>query len=268
MNQGDRIRVTIKDTPDGLLTLVEDRTTGQSGFMTASAANGFQNTDPVTCATTAFSFHPEFDTATPDNIVPWALDRLNASFAMEIGHFEPQDGNFDDANCFPASNVTGPLVAGCYGEDLDFDGTSYRPDWPDGTRANAKSLRIRSSRGQGIGPLSASKDAKGNDVYINPFPVLQFLTDAPASDFNCLDPTTCVVPPAGAAFYPVYALRTGDPDDQPASCALVFGNLSGPRNNNFGGTAQYGSPDLFRDFQVLVSPIQLNPCLPVIQNQQ
>jgi hypothetical protein len=160
-------------------------------------------------------------------------------------------------------------VAGCYGQDFDFDGTSYRPDWPDGTPANARSLRIRSSRGQGIGPLSASKDARGNDVYINPFATLQFVTDAPASDSACQDPTTCVVPPLGAAFYPFYALSTGDPGDQPARCALLFGNLSGPRFNNFGGVAQYGSPDLFRDFQVLVSPIQLNPCLPIIgQNQQ
>jgi hypothetical protein len=277
MNQGDRIRVTIKDTPDGLLTLVEDLTSGKSGFMVASAANGFQNTDPVTCATTAFSFHPEFSTATPDNISPWAADRLNVSFSMEIGHFEPRDNdnpNVDDALCFPASTITGPLVAGCYFEDSDFDGTSYRADWPDGTKANAKSLRIKSSRGQGIGPLSASKNAKGNDVYINPFPVLQFLTDGPASDPACFDSFTpvCAVPQTGAAFYPFYAVSTGDPQDQPASCALLFGNFSGPGINNFGGTAQYGTPDIFRDFQVDVGPIQLNPCLPVInqqdQNQQ
>jgi len=267
MNQGDRIRVTIKDTPDGLLTLVEDLTTGQSGFMIASAANGFQNTDPVTCATTAFSFHPEFDTATADHIVPWAADHVNVSFSMEIGHFEAQDGNFDDVSCFPASTITGPLVAGCFGEDFDFDGTSYRRDWPDGTQANATSFRIRSARGQGIGPLSASEDARGNDVYINPFATLQFMTDAPASDPTCRNPTACVVPPLGAAFYPFYALRTGDPGDQPARCALLFGNLSGPRFNNFGGIAQYGAPDLSRDFQVLVSPVQLNPCLPNIGQQ-
>ena len=262
MHQGDRIRVTIKDTPDGLLTLVEDLTTNQSGFMVASAANGFQNTDPNTCTTTAFSFHPEFDTATADHIVPWALDRINVSFSVEIGHFEPQDADFDDVSCFPASPVIGPLVAGCYGPDADFDGTSYLPDWPDGTPANANSLRIRSSRGQGIGPLSASKDARGNDIYVNPFATLQFLTNAPASDPTCLDPTTCVVPPAGAAFYPFFALRSGEVGDA-ERCALLFGNRSGPRFNNCGGDAQYGSPDP-RAFFVLVSPVQLNPCLPEI----
>ena len=76
INQGDRIRVTIKDTSAGLLTMVQDLTTSQSGvmrtgFMVASAANGFLNTDPNTCATTNFSFHPEYDTAKFDNFVPW-----------------------------------------------------------------------------------------------------------------------------------------------------------------------------------------------------
>jgi hypothetical protein len=55
MNQRDQIRVTIKDTSAGLLTMVEDLTTKQTGFMVASAAKGFQNTDPTTCATKTFS---------------------------------------------------------------------------------------------------------------------------------------------------------------------------------------------------------------------
>jgi hypothetical protein len=33
--------VTVRDTEDGLLTMVQDLTTGQTGFMTASVANGF-----------------------------------------------------------------------------------------------------------------------------------------------------------------------------------------------------------------------------------
>jgi len=159
MNQGDRIRITIKDTSDGLLTLVEDLTTNQTGFMVASVANGFQNTDPNTCATTTFSFHPEYDTAKFDNFVPWAALQANINFAMEIGHFTPGpngDGDADDAPCFP-----GPTVAGCIGADTDFDGTSYRRDWPDGTPANATSIAIRSVKGDGIGPLSIS-DNRGN----------------------------------------------------------------------------------------------------------
>ncbi|MGZ4673215.1 MAG: hypothetical protein ACXV8K_11185, partial [Ilumatobacteraceae bacterium] len=41
LNQGDNVVVTMRDTPHGLMTEVDDTTTGQRGFMTASAANGF-----------------------------------------------------------------------------------------------------------------------------------------------------------------------------------------------------------------------------------
>jgi hypothetical protein len=152
MNQGDHLRVTITDTNAGLLTRIEDLTTGQTGYMVASGANGFQNTDPNSCAGTNYNFHPEFDTAKFGNFVPWAALQANIDFAVEIGHFEPGangDNDSDDGPCFP-----GPTVAGCVGADVDFDGTSYRFDWPDGTRNKAMSLAIRSVAGGGIGPLS------------------------------------------------------------------------------------------------------------------
>jgi hypothetical protein len=38
MNQGDHLRITITDSSAGLVTRIEDLTTGQSGFMVASAA--------------------------------------------------------------------------------------------------------------------------------------------------------------------------------------------------------------------------------------
>ena len=41
MNPGDRLIVSIQDTPAGLRTTVRDATTGQTGWMTASVANGF-----------------------------------------------------------------------------------------------------------------------------------------------------------------------------------------------------------------------------------
>lgn len=276
MHPGDRIRVTIKDTPDGLLTRVEDLTTGQSGFMVASAANGFQNTDRSSCATTAFSFHPEFDTAQAANIVPWALARANISFSMEIGHFEAKDNDADDQRCFNASAVNGPLVAGCFGTDSDFDGTSYQADWPDGGLQHPTSIRITSSRGHGIGPLSASRDRRGHDHYVNPYTTLQFETGASASDPACTSPSNCFLPPQGAQFYPFYALRLhkGDDDregredrERPKQCALIFGNFSGRGINNFGGIAQYGAPDTARFFQEHVSAVLLNPCLPRVGDE-
>src|SRR5437667_9032336 len=41
MNSGDELTVSIHDTAHGLFTGVNDHTTGESGSMTASAANGF-----------------------------------------------------------------------------------------------------------------------------------------------------------------------------------------------------------------------------------
>jgi hypothetical protein len=260
MNQGDHLRVTLTDTPAGLLALVEDLTTGQSGYMVASGSNGFQNTDLNTCAGTNYDFHPEYDTARFGNFVPWAALQANINFAVEIGHFTPGkhgDHDKDDAPCFP-----GPTVAGCLnlavGGDLDFDGSSYLFDWPDGTLNNATSLAIRSVRGGGIGPLSRS-DQSGD--YDRPFPIVQFETDVPASEVATCQSNGvgCVVPPPGAKFYPYYAL-----EGSVGNCALVFGNLSGRGINSFGKAREYGTSNLYWYFGTNSNGPQANPCIPQI----
>jgi hypothetical protein len=58
MNPGDQVRVQIFDNhaagaPE---TRVSDLSTGRSGFMIASAANGFMNTNIGNCKRTPFSF--------------------------------------------------------------------------------------------------------------------------------------------------------------------------------------------------------------------
>lgn len=274
MNQGDRLRITIKDIPGdvsgGVLTLIEDLSTGQSGFMIASAQNGYQTTDPNTCAGTNFSFHPEFDTAKFGNFVSWAALQANVNFAMEIGHFETADGDADDAGCFP-----GPTVAGCLGADFDFDGTSYLFDWPDGTRNHATSIAISSVEGTGIGPLSLSDATR---QYDQPFPIIQLETDVSASEQACQpNGVGCVVPPAGAQFYPFYAVaksggggndhggndgNNGNDGNDGESCTLLFGNFSGPGINNFGGDAQYGPSNLYWFFGQNSSGPRTNPCIP------
>jgi hypothetical protein len=255
MNPGDHLRITIKDTTAGLLTRVEDLTTGQTGFMVASAANGFQNTDPNSCAGTSFSFHPEFDTAKFGNFVPWADLQANVNVSVEIGHFEKKDNDSDDGACFP-----GPTVAGCIGADVDFDGTSYQFDWPDGSRNNATSIAIGSVKGGGIGPLSSSGD--GN--YDQPYPILQFETDVAASENACQpNGVGCVVPPAGAQFYPFFALaKDSDGYGNGGGCALLFGNFHGFGINNFGGDQQYGTPNLPWFFGTISNGPQANPCIP------
>jgi hypothetical protein len=228
----------------------------------ASAANGFQNTDPNTCAGTNYNFHPEFDTARFGNFVAWAALQANINFSVEIGHFTAGahgDKDADDAPCFP-----GPTVAGCLdfarGGDIDFDGTSYRTDWPDGTRNNATSIAIRSVSGGGIGPLSWSDDS-GN--YDQPFPIIQLETDVSASESTCQpNGVGCVVPPVGAKFYPFYALQGGNNGGGAEGCTLLFGNFGGSGINNFNRDQQYGTSNLSWFFGQNSSGPQTNPCIP------
>ncbi|MBA2288257.1 MAG: hypothetical protein H0W02_22510 [Ktedonobacteraceae bacterium] len=259
MNQGDKLEITIKDTSAGLINQIRDKTTGKSGFMVASAKNGFQSLDPATCAPTNFSFHPEFNTAKFGNFVPWAALQANVGFASEIGHFTPGingDGDADDAPCF-----AGPTLPGCLnfaqGGDVDFDGTSYLPDWPDGTPKTPTSLQITSVLGNGIGPVSSS--SSHDQDYKHPYPAMIFETDVLASESTCTSTGAgCTVPPPGAAFYPFFA-QSG----HGKSCALTFGNdIRGKTINDFGRDLQYGVPNLPWFFGTASSGIQPNPCLP------
>ena len=88
MSGGDKLKVTLEDTANGLKTTVQDLTTGQTGFMVASAANGFMNTNPRTCGGRPFDFHPEYSTASQQNQVPWAALEGGVLMQQEIGHFE------------------------------------------------------------------------------------------------------------------------------------------------------------------------------------
>ena len=69
MNPGDRIRIHMHDTDAGFKIDLLDLTTGQSGSMTASVANGFGHIlyEPTssTCHMAPYAFHPEYSTANP-----------------------------------------------------------------------------------------------------------------------------------------------------------------------------------------------------------
>jgi hypothetical protein len=259
MNQGDTIEVTVKDTPQGMLNLVTDETTGQSGFMVASAANGFQHTDVKTCATTNYSFHPEYSTIKFGNFLNWGLGQGNVSFDVEIGHWTSGahgDNDADDAPCFK-----GPTLPGCLdfatGGDLDFDGGSYIRDWPDGTTRHPTSLQLRSILGNGIGPVSSPDGASD---YTHVYSKIQFDTEVLASESSCIPttPSGCAVPPHGAAFYPFYA-QSGSG----ATCVLTFGNdIRGQTTNDFGRDDEYGSVNLPWSFFDWSSGVRPNPCTP------
>ena len=156
LNQGDHFGVTMHDTQHGLQAIVKDTTTGQSGSMTASAANGFGQVKyaptGTSCTNIPYNFHPMYSTSTPATTVPWAAATYNVAIDTEVGHFdycskvstsgvctgnegarpnvEPADS--DDYGCWRPSQSTLVKVGGCEGSNTGYDGTSYLKDWPNG----------------------------------------------------------------------------------------------------------------------------------------
>ena len=93
MNPGDRITIHMSDAPApgggrAFEVVIDDLTQHTSGFMQASAANGFQTTSMADCSGTPFNFQPEFSTAKAANIIPWAAMQTDISTEFETGHWE------------------------------------------------------------------------------------------------------------------------------------------------------------------------------------
>ncbi|MGH7608815.1 MAG: hypothetical protein ACREOD_02560 [Candidatus Dormibacteria bacterium] len=370
INPGDSLQVTIKDVTvpqfteavasttyavsegPALQTTVDDLTTHQSGTMTASAANGFMDTNLSDCTGNPFNFTAEYSSASPQNQVPWAALEGGVLMQDELGHFEvcssvsspmPQSGDADvyqvcnggsegtastgpeqgcsvatgncpgattednvscpapaggsapnfteglnceysDAACMPKgprpiSNDGGTTVAdwpvaGCQENlfqngDLDFDGTSYQPDWPDGQGIHPTSFEY-------AGPFSNGQ----------PYPQVQIETDLLASEGFCNVSTGlgCTVPPVGANFYPFWTVgrgqfqRGGGPDASASgdanaaadlgaegrysACFWNFGNvIPGSTVNTLGMDSEYGTADLARYGGTATSPVMANPQL-------
>ena len=285
MNQGDVINATMFNArlPGGQHALearLTDFTTHQSGYMIASAANGFMNTNPANCDGTPFSFQPEYSSAAPQNIIPWGPGPYMINDQYEVGHFEPctslsgkvtatgdtyynncigpyetsaEDPALEpnDAPCYPFGDTHGGtaapnLVTGCdvfdnaIG-DLDYDGTPYYPDWPNSVRPDKYPSTF-----QQLQPVTAGGH----------YPKIQFVTDNSATQLNtgCNTVTgqNCVLPPKGPGhFYPYFTqARVG------GACVWEFGNMR--NGNTFGGDAQYGSvtPATLGAF---AGPIMANP---------
>jgi hypothetical protein len=271
MSPGDRIKVHMFDAPlkgggHAFKVVETDLTTGRSGFMVASARNGFMNTEMHSCEGHPHNFEPEYNRALRGNITAWALLEDNISTQFEIGHFEPctrvtnpfgspvafwqhckgpyertdlPDGGNNpetsDAACFPKGNMFGgapDLVAGCtaglfQNGDLDYDGTSYYPDWPNSLQPGPFPTPFR----------QLSPGTKGRS-----YERMMFETNAPASDvIDCSAPGPgCRVPlPTGPGhFYPYWTqARVG------GECVWEFGNMH--NGNRFGGDAQYGSSSAY-----------------------
>jgi hypothetical protein len=281
MNPGDKLVIRIFDdrAAGALETQVRDLTTGRTGFMVASARNGFMNTSIADCSGTPWSFRPLYSTAKTANQGGWAAANINVAY--EVGHFIPctrlhgyapvQVGNISDpswtycrgpyantgpsggydynvAPCFKAGDTHGELNAppdlatGCIGEDLEYVGTSYWPDWPE-------------SLTPGMFP-SALTIQQPTTVGGRSYPQIQFLTDNPATNSHCnpARPSTCRVPPVQAPgqFYPYWTLASVS-----GKCAWEFGQM--PNGNDFGKDKQYGTFTDTLGLAELAGPIMPNP---------
>jgi hypothetical protein len=268
LKQGDHVTVTLTDTPNGLATTVSDTTTGQTGSMVASAANGFGQIKYIpnghACQELPYNFHPMFSTSSPATRVLWAAHSYNVAFSDEIGHFDfctainantgscsGQEGipgdqeraDGDDNFCFGAAQSLLYPATGCVDTNAPgFDGVPYQLNyWPDSTSLSAASTKPT--------PIRFSAPLTGG-AYTASYSQFAFEADLPrieAADLggNCQrflgQPnagTGCVNPPmtddgASAAFYPYYTRLTG--------CDFVLGANFGT-GNNFGGssTAEFG----------------------------
>jgi len=276
MNPADELIVKLVDTKHGLKVTVRDLTSGQSGFMVASAANGFaqilfdpngNNCDFAT-HNLPYDFHPMYATSSEHTRVPWAAHSYNIAFSDEIGHFEycstvdQEGGNctssgsndppgIDDAFCFdPAFAASFGLIpiGGCLDADIDFDGVPYRNNtWP-GTFANPNlDFLLHAQPVTFSSPLFldnwGNKEDYSRVAFENNLPRIETNTNPPCQRLitNPADPDPgqgCVNPAVGADFYPIYTTRASwqGCEWQLGGAHILF------TDRTFGGTstAEYG----------------------------
>jgi hypothetical protein len=291
MNSGDHLVMQMHDTSSGLQIVVNDKTTGQTGSMTTSAANGFGQIkyapNGSSCTEIPYDFHPMYSTSSERTRVTWAAHTYNIAEDVEIGHFdycngpnaitpggncpsgdfegilgdqEPTDS--DDTYCFPASSSPLVQVNGCLGENVPgWDGVSYQDLWPDGSAHHPTSILFTS-------PLTGPN-------YNENYSRIAFESDMPRNEIEtgqCNRDTGqgCTIVPVTddgepAAFYPFFSTA-----ERQGSCMWQFGNHIPGSRNDFNQYNQYGQLLVvtytgvggapvthFEDFRQILSQ---NPC--------
>ena len=272
MNSGDRLTVTMHDTAQGLEVVIRDLTTGQSGSMTASPANGFAQIKfaptGTECQAIPYAFHPMYSTSSPDTRVIWAAHTYNVGFSDEIGHWQncvgrqvpatpfginddgvpvscPQGNTEDDGEpaeapaaggddnfCFPASEALLVHVQGCTDTNVGFDGVSYHPVWPDGNTL------LHPTPIQFTSPLTGAG-------YKTPYSRAALEADLPRIESTC-DRFTgtgrCTLIPIDddgqpAQFYPYFSIA----HHSPQACVWQIGGSIPGTTNDFGKNSGYGT---------------------------
>lgn len=294
MNPGDTITVRMFDTSvkggQALEVAETDHTTGKSGFMIASGANGFMHTDPFSCKTKAFNFAPEYNTARAANIIPWGIGPYMINDEEEIGHFEactsvtgkmtepvfnltdtffnncsgpyekpgdpppPKGFATEDAPCYKAGDTHGALASApdeVTGCIDFFGGGDLDFDGSPYRTDWPDSTTVGPSNHFPTPFLQDQPTTRGGRHYAD----VQFMTDISASEVNSscdlLTGTGCVMPPKGADFYPYWTQAKVH-----GTCVWEFGRMT--NGNSFGGFKQYSTvrPGTIGAF---VGPIFDNP---------
>jgi hypothetical protein len=262
MNPGDRIVIHMHDTNAGFRIDLVDLTTGRSGSMTASVGNGFGHIlyEPTsaTCHVAPYAFHPEYSTANPRGNT-WSAHTYNVAMSDEIGHFEnclAIDANFncttpgsqdstgidpDDLNsfCVPGTDSTLVMIDGCFSADGDWDGQSYRNDWP-GTGPNrGQDKKLHPTPVLFTSPLANGRTSYSTIAFETDLPRIEEPDSQQNAPFcNTTTRANCVNPPNGAAFYPFFTTT-----ENQGTCTWQEGGNSIPGTiNHFGGssTTEFG----------------------------
>jgi hypothetical protein len=277
MNSGDNITVHLFDTANGLKVQIDDHTTGKSGSMTASAANGFGSVvfDPnaSNCQLQPLNYHPEFSTSTPATRNVDAAHTYNVAFSDEIGHFEycakvgnddfstclkplgndtndadnaGPDPEGDDDFCIPASDSLDVKIGGCLDIDGDFDSPAYQFTWPGSISnpvadalLNFKSFLFSSptTHGHDFTSMAFESDASRNESDDTAFRVDTFCQRHLQNPADPDPGSGCVNPPPNAEFYPFYSTTSGG-SASGARCMWQEGGRYIPGTTNlFGGSA-------------------------------
>jgi hypothetical protein len=280
MNPGDTIKVHMWDAgvPESpgekaFEVKITDMTTHTTGWMQASADNGFTSTSMIDCSGEPFDFQPEYNTAAPNNVTPWGADPVNISTEYETGHWEACTSLSQPSKISLGMGISDTFWNSCAGpyenSDKDQDGGSSpetgdalcypkgdthgtqgsNPDTVTGCLANYYQNGDLDFDGQpywkdwptGTTPTSKLPSSFTEDPPTtngHQYQKFLFTTDIALSEYECGPDSLgkCTVPPDGPGhFYPYWSLAKSG-----GTCSIYFGDVSSGVND-FGKDAQYGT---------------------------
>jgi hypothetical protein len=305
MNPGDTLKVHMFDAPAlgggaAFEVVINDLTTHQSGFMQASAANGFMTSSQTDCSGTPFNFQPEYNTAKIGNINPWGADQVDISAAVETGHWEactslsgpianpvdPNDGSQMYSQCngpyetattadgnTPETSDAFCFLAGSTHPGFNGPGTSTAPNTLTGCQANFPQNGDLDFDGTpywpewptGLRPTIYPGSFLYSFPTTNgaPYTQFHFQTDVALSEITCGPQSSGTSTLSGCTVPP-----QGPGGFYPhwsqfqsgGSCTLQFGNVSA--GSTFGKDAQYGTNQFTTlGYPQFISSSHNNPCL-------